>query len=221
YQGDGVRIVATCGGDTVCFFDYRLGKPVAKYRRALATSENASSKEDFKCMRWTLLPARLDAGGEQTILAVAGVLGNVLLIQPKRAECYRCLEGHRGAVHAIEFHPQRQSWLFSASADGTIRWWEIGSVDANTSDYGCMAIIGGQSSPIPTALAFADDRMLIGHGDGSVSTFLLADPYKYAAHPTKRISYHSITLQCPAVHHGHVSALVALQDGGFGKYAKR
>ncbi|XP_047141861.2 leucine-rich repeat and WD repeat-containing protein 1 isoform X1 [Hydra vulgaris] len=114
------EIVATCGGDSICFINCETGLVHKKYKQ---------QEEVFYCIAWTVLPCRtFDGVGErkETLLAAAGVLGDIILINTEKLVCYRRIMHHKKPVDALIFHPMKPHWLFSGSEDGTIVLWDIG-----------------------------------------------------------------------------------------------
>ena len=103
------NIVATCGGDSVCFIDCDTGTVIKKYKQV---------NEEFYCLSWTILRYRNDLTHEEktlTILAVGGVSGDVKLIDPEALVCFEHVSYHRKPIDALHFHPIIQHWLFSKS----------------------------------------------------------------------------------------------------------
>lgn len=74
-------------------------------------------------MAWTRLEGEelldgnlLDDGDEVSfcnVLAVAGRLGSIKLLNPLQNECYRYLFGHQKAILAMTFAKAEPRWLFS------------------------------------------------------------------------------------------------------------
>ena len=105
--GKTTNIVATCGGDSICFIDCDAGLVIKKYKQ---------TNEDFYCLCWTILDCVHPVTGEEqakTMLAAAGVLGNIKIIDPVQLVCYDCISYHKKPVDALLFHPTRSHWMFS------------------------------------------------------------------------------------------------------------
>ena len=105
--GSTTEIVATCGGDSICFINCETGFVHKKYKQ---------QEEVFYCMSWTVLPCRtFDGVGERkvSLLAAAGILGDIILINTEKLVCYRRIMHHKKPVDALIFHPLRPHWLFS------------------------------------------------------------------------------------------------------------
>lgn len=106
-------IVAICGSYTVLLLDTQQGRYMKKYT-------HAETQEIFYCMAWTtlqgsqLLNTNVSEEDEScNILAVAGRLGSIKLLNPLQGECYRYLFGHRTTVLALKFAKKEPRWLFS------------------------------------------------------------------------------------------------------------
>lgn len=104
--GKTTSLVATCGGDSVCFIDCSSGKVLKKYKQV---------EEEFYCLCWTVLRIRNEHNAETkvTVLAVAGVSGDIKLIEPNRLVCFERVSYHKKPVDTLQFHPIVQHWLFS------------------------------------------------------------------------------------------------------------
>lgn len=105
--GHTTNVVATCGGDSICFIDCKSGTVLKKYRQ-----EN----EDFYCLAWTILKYRNELSGEEktiAALAVAGRSGDIKLIDPVNLVCFEQVSYHKKPVDALVFHPIIKHWLFS------------------------------------------------------------------------------------------------------------
>lgn len=130
----GTEVAAICGSYTVLFLDTEQGRYIKKYT-------HAEVQEVFYCMSWTTLKGEESLNENITqedeccrILAVAGRLGSIKLLNPLQNECYRYLFGHRKPVLGLSFCKSNPRWLFSASADKTVRLWDIGSPTSKTDD---------------------------------------------------------------------------------------
>lgn len=105
--GKTTSLVATCGGDSVCFIDCTTGKVLKKYKQI---------DEEFYCLCWTVLIYRDEIRNEEkkvSILAVAGVTGDIKLIEPHQLVCFEHVSYHKKPVDSLQFHPIVQHWLFS------------------------------------------------------------------------------------------------------------
>ncbi|KAG0230513.1 Leucine-rich repeats and WD repeat domain-containing protein 1 [Actinomortierella wolfii] len=178
-------VVATCGGNTVCLIDCQLGRIFAKYTHV--------EEEEFQCLAWTTLAQEVEDddganSGEDmdeeehnqvpgkrqrhfvNILAAAGRLGSIKLINPLQNTCYRYLHGHTAEVVQLGFSLNNPQWLYSASADKTIRLWDIGSVDKEGQEPRCLAKLEGLESPV-TSMAVSEKYLVAGTEAGDMARF--------------------------------------------------
>ncbi|KAL7317855.1 hypothetical protein PS15m_004160 [Mucor circinelloides] len=186
-----LQMFALCGSYTVLFADPALGKYTKKYTH----SEN---QEIFYCMAWTRLEGEdlldgslLDDGDEVSfcnVLAVAGRLGSVKLLNPLQNDCYRYLFGHQKAILAMTFAKAEPRWLFTASADKTVRLWDIGSPTKKMDDSLCLAefaLPSKSSDPSAVSISYDLSRLIVGCNDGDMIEFSLTssqlDKYRQTA----------------------------------------
>ncbi|KAK4520265.1 uncharacterized protein ATC70_008398 [Mucor velutinosus] len=184
---------ALCGSYTVLFADPALGKYTKKYT-------HSEIQEIFYCMAWTRLEGEdlldgnlLDDGDEVSfcnVLAVAGRLGSVKLLNPLQNDCYRYLFGHQKAILAMTFAKTEPRWLFTASADKTVRLWDIGSPTKKMDDSLCLAeFILPPKSGDPSAVSISYDlsRLVVGCNNGDMIEFNLSSAQlnKYRQTATK------------------------------------
>ncbi|KAF1804063.1 WD40-repeat-containing domain protein [Mucor lusitanicus] len=182
---------ALCGSYTVLFADPALGKYTKKYT-------HSEIQEIFYCMAWTRLEGEelldgslFDDGDEVShcnVLAVAGRLGSVKLLNPLQNDCYRYLFGHQKAILAMTFAKTEPRWLFTASADKTVRLWDIGSPTKKMDDSLCLAeFILPPKSGDPSAVSISYDlsRLIVGCNNGDMIEFNLStselDEYRQTA----------------------------------------
>ncbi|KAF9975358.1 Leucine-rich repeats and WD repeat domain-containing protein 1 [Actinomortierella ambigua] len=177
------KIVATCGGNTVCLIDCHLGRILAKYSHV--------EEEEFHCLAWTTLTQQVEAddrensnsddGSKQdhdaedrqhlvNILAAAGRLGSIKLINPLQNVCYMYLHGHTAEIVQLKFSLNNPEWLYSASADGTIRLWDIGFLNKDETESRCLAKLGGLDSPV-TAMAVSEKYLVAGTASGDMARY--------------------------------------------------
>ncbi|KAG0277428.1 Leucine-rich repeats and WD repeat domain-containing protein 1, partial [Linnemannia exigua] len=173
-------IVATCGGNTVCLIDCRLGKVMAKYSHV--------EEEEFMALAWTTLDHDQDPEGdndattkeghvEQTnILAAAGRLGSIKLINPLQNTCYKYLHGHTDSIVRLKFSLTNPRWLFSASTDGSVRLWDIGSLTGFETEARCLAEFTrlGDSTSV-TAIGVSEKFLIVGTDQGTMAQYNLFD----------------------------------------------
>lgn len=105
--GKTTNIVATCGGDSICFIDCDTGMVVKKYKEI---------GEEFYCICWTVIRFKNELTGfdrKVSMLAAAGVKGDIKLIDTFNLVCFKCVSHHKKPVDALLFHPVEQNWMFS------------------------------------------------------------------------------------------------------------
>ncbi|KAF9360340.1 hypothetical protein BGX26_009810 [Mortierella sp. AD094] len=174
--------VATCGGNTVCLIDCSLGRVMAKYSHV--------SEEEFMCLAWTTLDHYDDEDDEaeskketqaedrhdqSNILAAAGRMGSIKLINPLQNTCYKYLHGHTGSVVRLKFSLTNPRWLFSASTDGTARLWDIGSLTNFQNEACCLARFVGLDDTSVTAIGVSEKYLIIGTEKGLMAQYNLAE----------------------------------------------
>ncbi|KAG0297906.1 Glycoside hydrolase, 38 vacuolar alpha mannosidase [Linnemannia gamsii] len=170
-------IVATCGGNTVCLIDCRLGKVMVKYSHV--------EEEEFMALAWTTLDHDQDMEGddnttkerrlEQTnILAAAGRLGSIKLINPLQNTCYKYLHGHTDSIVRLKFSLTNPRWLFSASTDGSVRLWDIGSLTGFETEARCLAEFTRQGDAASvTAIGVSEKYLIVGTEQGLMAQYNL------------------------------------------------
>lgn len=133
-QEERTNTVAICGSYSVLLLDTQQGRYTKKYT-------HSEIQEIFYCMAWTTLSGAemlnqniMEGDQSCNILAIAGRLGSIKLLNPLQNECYRYLFGHDKAVLKLAFAKTEPRWLLSASADKTVRLWDIGSPTSKTDD---------------------------------------------------------------------------------------
>lgn len=109
----GTNVVAICGGDMILFLDVQQGRYVKKY-------SHVESNEEFKCLAWTLLKGSRDLRDDEaeeddkcTVLAAAGRLGSIKLVNALQNQCFRHLFGHSKQIRKLQFSKAHPRWLFS------------------------------------------------------------------------------------------------------------
>ncbi|ORX88582.1 WD40 repeat-like protein [Basidiobolus meristosporus CBS 931.73] len=157
------NIVATCGGNTVCFIDCHQGKIMTKYT-------HLESTEEFYTLSWTTLE-----DNNSHILAVAGKLGVVRLINPLQGVCFRYLVGHSKQINQIRFSTKNPRWLFSASYDDTIRLWDIGSSAVDSDNSICLAKFSGVGHLNSFCVHPSDQYLFAGCVDGGIYKYNVSD----------------------------------------------
>ncbi|XP_041749850.2 leucine-rich repeat and WD repeat-containing protein 1 isoform X2 [Coregonus clupeaformis] len=118
------RIVATCGGESVCLIDCETGLVMKKYK---------VPGEEFFSLAWsTVLMSREGNGGMRpcSILAAGGKRGLVKLLHPSANMAYGEFRASRKALSILRFSPRQGNFLFTGSYDKNILMWDIGGVDS-------------------------------------------------------------------------------------------
>uniref|UniRef100_UPI0037E733FD leucine-rich repeat and WD repeat-containing protein 1 n=1 Tax=Semicossyphus pulcher TaxID=241346 RepID=UPI0037E733FD len=122
--GGGGRLVATCGGDSLCVIDCETGMVMKKYK---------VPGEEFFSLAWsTVLMSRGGGASAQhcSILAAGGKRGLVKLIHPRNNVAYGEFRASRKALSILRFNHNQGNFLFSGSYDNKIVMWDIGGVDS-------------------------------------------------------------------------------------------
>lgn len=76
--------------------------------------------ESYFCCAWSVEPNTDDA-----LLAVAGQLGIIRIINLMEQRVTRTLMGHGNSINDLRFHPYQPTLLLSASKDESIRLWAV------------------------------------------------------------------------------------------------
>ncbi|KAM4619721.1 leucine-rich repeat and WD repeat-containing protein 1 [Polymixia lowei] len=120
----GSRIVATCGGDSLCLIDCETGMVMKKYK---------VPGEEFFSLAWSsvLMSREGDAAMLPcSILAAGGKRGLVKLIHPRANMAYGEFRASRKALSVLHFSPLQGNFLFTGAYDNKITMWDIGGVDS-------------------------------------------------------------------------------------------
>ncbi|KAL1110285.1 hypothetical protein AAG570_008362 [Ranatra chinensis] len=173
-------VVATCGGNSVCFIDCQSGRVLHKYY-------TKNVKDLLFALAWTTLEEN-----HINILAVAGSLSTVHLLNWAKNECI--LEQSFGsrrkkAIHSLLFHPKYKSVLFCGSSDGTItvcklRYDNNGKYKLDVSS----SICGNSGEVFDLAYCKTTDSLLASTNDGLVAFSYLTPnekPSPCLGHPIK------------------------------------
>ncbi|XP_029925685.1 leucine-rich repeat and WD repeat-containing protein 1 isoform X2 [Myripristis murdjan] len=127
HRHDGVggsRLVATCGGDSLCLIDCETGMVMKKYK---------VSGEEFFSLAWSTVLMSREGGASArlcSILAAGGKRGLVKLIHPRNNIAYGEFRASRKALSVLHFNPRQGTFLFTGSYDNKITMWDIGGVDS-------------------------------------------------------------------------------------------
>ncbi|XP_053187249.1 leucine-rich repeat and WD repeat-containing protein 1 [Scomber japonicus] len=125
-SGGGSRLVATCGGDSLCVIDCEAGMVMKKYK---------VPGEEFFSLAWsTVLMSRTGGASSSaqhcSILAAGGKRGLVKLIHPRNNVAYGEFRASRKALSVLRFNQQQANFLYTGSYDNKIVMWDIGGVDS-------------------------------------------------------------------------------------------
>ncbi|XP_076472916.1 leucine-rich repeat and WD repeat-containing protein 1-like [Babylonia areolata] len=207
--GETGKMLATCGGNTVCFIDSLTGLVMKRFK-------DTDRAEDFYTLGWTTLK---DDGKKINVLAVAGLSCTIKLIYPDQLVCYSTIKGHRKYISCLAFHPHCPSLLFSGSKDGSIMLWNIGTpgaegtvnhspvmklkTSASVGDALCMAFSSSKNT-----LVAVTEKGFVGWSLGNVTV-------PSSSHRTRLVEQHSfsITLLKPGKSTKEVDSLVAMDNG--------
>ncbi|XP_049599187.1 leucine-rich repeat and WD repeat-containing protein 1 isoform X1 [Syngnathus scovelli] len=159
----GSRLVATCGGESLCVIECETGAVMKKYRVA---------GEEFFSLAWsTVLMSRGPGALAQpvSILAAGGKRGLVKLIHPRCNVAYGELRVSRKALSVLRFDPRQGNFLFTGCYDNRIVLWDIGGLD---SEYKFKALqllaLESVSTPLHICLppSGSDAQLLAACEDG-------------------------------------------------------
>ncbi|KAI8357868.1 WD40-repeat-containing domain protein [Choanephora cucurbitarum] len=165
-------IVALAGSYSVLFMDVQQGRYIKKYT-------HTEDQEIFYTLAWSTLKLENESSDTNcNVLAVAGRLGSIKLINPLQHECYRYLFGHRQPVLKLVFSKSEPRWLFSVSADNTVRLWDVGSPTSRTDDSMCLAKFTLPTDVgVPSTLSVSYDlsTVIVGCDNGDMVRYDLSD----------------------------------------------
>ncbi|XP_063812136.1 leucine-rich repeat and WD repeat-containing protein 1 [Pseudophryne corroboree] len=156
------KVIATCGGESVCVIDCETGKVVKKYK---------VPGEEFFSLAWTTLTMICNEGQRRkiNILAVGGKHGVVRLMHPKVSLCYGEIKAHKKAISILCFSPTQDTFLFTGSYDKRIILWDIGVPDSEYNFRSSQLLMLDTTSP-PLRLcpvpATPDEYLLAACEDG-------------------------------------------------------
>uniref|UniRef100_A0A3Q2R0Y8 Leucine-rich repeat and WD repeat-containing protein 1 n=1 Tax=Fundulus heteroclitus TaxID=8078 RepID=A0A3Q2R0Y8_FUNHE len=159
----GSRLVATCGGDSVCVIDCEAGMVMKKYK---------VPGEEFFSLAWsTVLMSRGGAAPSQpcSVLAAGGKRGLVKLIHPRNNVAYGEFRASRKSLAVLRFNHRRGNFLFTGSYDNKIIMWDVGGVDSHY-NYKVVQLLMLEASATPLHIclppASPDTHLLTACEDG-------------------------------------------------------
>ncbi|KAK7925229.1 hypothetical protein WMY93_007539 [Mugilogobius chulae] len=139
------RLVATCGGDSVCLIDCEVGLVMKKYKVL---------GEEFFTLAWTTVLVccgRNTAAQPCSVLAAGGKRGVVKLIHPRNNIAYGEFRASRKALSVLRFNPNKGNFLYTGSYDNKIVLWDIGGLD-NHYNYKVVQLMSLECSSTPLHL---------------------------------------------------------------------
>ena len=133
------NIVATCGGNSICFIDINTGEVIMKY-------SHKEKGENFYTIAWTILPHK--TGDKKSILVAGSKKGEISMFYPEGKDCFYVWPFCRNigeedkdlkrwqktAINSVVFHSIKTTWLFIGCKNGVIFLYDIGS-DLVLPDY--------------------------------------------------------------------------------------
>eukprot|EP00041_Stephanoeca_diplocostata_P036113 m.1301188 g.1301188 ORF g.1301188 m.1301188 type:complete len:769 (+) comp24805_c0_seq4:231-2537(+) len=158
------HVVATCGGDSVCFVDCTIGKVVRKYTH---------TGEEFFAVAWTAVAhdAAQDLD-ESVLLAAGGLQGIIKLIDYGQLVCYEQLAGHEAYICDIKFHPTHQDRMVSADASGLVLVWKVVPYGSSGSTTQVSQLVCGDLYSCFT-LHPKDNMLVTGNMSGRLSCWTI------------------------------------------------
>jgi hypothetical protein len=128
--------------------------------------------ENFYCCAWGVRVGP-DGATATSVLAVAGALFQIKLLDLCAGQVACVLRGHGGAVNELQFHPRERALLVSAAADESVRLWHVGVGH-------CLATFAGHSGHRDAVVSLdvrLDGRALVtGAIDGAIKLWALDAP---------------------------------------------
>ncbi|KAK6639215.1 hypothetical protein RUM43_007485 [Polyplax serrata] len=116
--GETSNIVATCGGNSICFIDIKTGKVMKKYYAS-------KSGENFFTLSWTRIKGH-------NILAAGGSVQTINFITYDEGYCFheekfdRSIIGVKVGITSIRFHPVVTNILYCSCSSGKVLVMNIG-----------------------------------------------------------------------------------------------
>ena len=104
-DGGSVAMVAAGGGNAVVVIDCPSGIVEYKYTEM--------EGEDFYALAWR----------DEGVLAAAGAMGDIKMLDIRQHVCYELLMGHSASIYSLAFAPHDRSLMASAGADGIVCLW--------------------------------------------------------------------------------------------------
>jgi WD40 repeat protein len=144
---------AVCGGPFIKIFNNAD-------LNCLQTYELQSPNDQFLCLAWGVI-------GKNALLAAGCASGNVHILDPiNNKSSEKILEGHYKKVTSLIFMPKDSCYVFSASEDHSIRFWNISK--------GINAIFRGHILPVLALdINFSGDLLVSAGADTRINLWSL------------------------------------------------
>ncbi|XP_061558999.1 leucine-rich repeat and WD repeat-containing protein 1 isoform X2 [Phycodurus eques] len=162
-DSSGSRLVATCGGDSLCVVECETGMVMKKYK---------VTGEEFFSLAWSTV--RMSRGDEApaqpcSILAAGGKRGLVKLIHPRCNVAYGEFRASRRALSVLCFNHRQGNFLFTGCYDNKIVLWDIGGMDSKY-NFKVVQLLALDSSSTPLHICLPptrpDTQLLAACDDG-------------------------------------------------------
>ncbi|XP_061659222.1 leucine-rich repeat and WD repeat-containing protein 1 [Syngnathoides biaculeatus] len=162
-DSSGSRLVATCGGDSLCVIDCETGVVMKKYK---------ATGEEFFSLAWSTV--QMSRGADDpvqpcSILAAGGKRGLVKLIHPRCNVAYGEFRASRRALSVLCFNHRQGNFLFTGCYDNKIVLWDIGGVDSKY-NFKVVQLLVLESSSTPLHICLPptrpDTQLLAACDDG-------------------------------------------------------
>ncbi|XP_057295713.1 leucine-rich repeat and WD repeat-containing protein 1-like isoform X2 [Hydractinia symbiolongicarpus] len=189
--GKTTNIVATCGGDSICFIDCDTGMAIKKYKEI---------GEEFYCICWTVIRFKNELTGfdrKVSMLAAAGVKGDIKLIDTFNLVCFKSVSHHKKPVDALLFHPVEQNWMFSGSEDKTIVLWDLGipfSTD-NRAAKKLLTLRASSSGTVRQIAILPHGKVMLGACDDGLHAWNVENISNGVRNPTYKFHFTKNQLQ--------------------------
>lgn len=73
--------------------------------------------ETFYCLAWTTVYLDFDTDKKRkgNLIAAGGFQNDIKIIEPNQLVCFEEIQGHKGVLECLMFHPHHPTWLLSAA----------------------------------------------------------------------------------------------------------
>ncbi|KAI0979026.1 hypothetical protein GJ496_003409 [Pomphorhynchus laevis] len=124
--GSFTNLVATAGGDKICFIDVSTKKVMMSYREMRKYNNKC---EFFYSIDWSVTESQSKTKSI-TRLCAGGLHGDVKIMYPSMNICPVVFEVSKLQISVLKHHPKRQNILFTGSDDKYVRLWYIPDLEA-------------------------------------------------------------------------------------------